>query len=73
MTQKEKAIEIYEKINDFIYTSNAHFADEDAVKNIALFAVDQIISACEYNHVETWNSEWWTKVKEEIEKYDSSL
>jgi hypothetical protein len=38
------------------------------MKFLALVTVDEIISACEYNNVEGWNTDWWNKVKLEIEK-----
>lgn len=35
-------------------------------KEIAYYIVDEIISACKYNNVETYNTDWWLKVKDEI-------
>lgn len=37
-------------------------------KACALLCVDEIISACEFNNVETYNTDWWNKVKAELEK-----
>ena len=43
MTPKEKAKQLYEKAENFIYTSNAHFAEDDCEKNCALMVVDELI------------------------------
>lgn len=40
----------------------------DQAKHCALICVDEIISACEFNFVESYNTVWWNKVKEEIKK-----
>lgn len=66
MTPKEKAEDLLNRFwNEAI---------PDAVENnknvgikCALICVDEIISACEYNHVEPWNTDWWNKVKQELE------
>lgn len=64
MTAKEKAKELIIKFRyQEKYTLNIEVA-----KQCALICVDEIISACEYNLVETHNSVWWNKVKEEINK-----
>jgi len=40
-----------------------------SAKQCASIAVDEIINACEYNHVESWNTDWWEEVKKEITNY----
>ena len=49
MTPKEKAKELYVKAEDYIYTSNAHFADDDCEKNCAIMVVDEIIKTKSLN------------------------
>lgn len=68
MTPREKAIEILDKIQykRIEYITIKMNTDHDA-KFIANNLIDEIISACEYNNVETWNTDWWNKVRNEIE------
>lgn len=62
--QKEKAKELISKFTFLSFPeSNSKFYNP---KQSALIAVDEIISACEYNQVEKYNTDWWNKVKEEI-------
>lgn len=35
-------------------------------KKCSIEAVNQIISACEYNNVESYNTEWWDEVITEL-------
>jgi len=58
---KEKAKEIYDLMKGS-RVKNSHR------KKCALIAVDEIINACEYNRVESYNTDWWNKVKIEINK-----
>lgn len=37
-------------------------------KSCSIIAVNEIIKACEYNNVESWNTDWWEEVKEELKK-----
>lgn len=60
MTPKEKAKELYDKFD--VYPLKIVWK-----KDCALICVDEIISACEHNYVESLNTDWWNKVKEEIE------
>ena len=53
---KEKAEELY-----WMFDANSTYA---------INCVDEIIKACEYNQVESYNSEWWEGVKLEIENYE---
>lgn len=65
MTPKEKAIELYEKMFYIIHVNeNQNYGD--SADKAALVVVDEIISACEYNNVESYNSDWWEGVKNEI-------
>jgi hypothetical protein len=78
MTAKEKARELVEKYYgkvaicmNCVDVGNSKELDESALndaKQCALICVDEIISACEYNHVESYNTDWWNEVKKEIEK-----
>lgn len=42
---------------------------DSQVKQCTLICVEEIISACEYNFVESYNTDWWNKVIEEIQKH----
>ena len=65
MTSKEKAEELVLKYlridNNTSECFNKHIA-----KQCALIAVDEVIDACEKNMVESYNTDWWNKVKQEI-------
>jgi hypothetical protein len=61
MTPEEKAKDLFEKFEDEIF-----ILDDVSPKTMALICVDEIISACEYNNVESYNTDWWKKVKQEI-------
>lgn len=67
MTPKEKAKELIKK---FIPATLTDFSDDnfEQTKECAVICIDEIISACEYNFVESYNTHWWNKVKQEIEK-----
>jgi len=68
MTTKEKAIELYELFY-YITPQTVSTAKQDKLaKDCAVKCVDEIISACEYNNVESYNSDWWKKVKYEIKE-----
>lgn len=62
MIPKEKAKELYEKAYDFIYTSNAHFAEDDAAKNCAMMVVDEILMIVSID----FNEDYWENVKTEL-------
>lgn len=71
MEAKEKAIELVKKFlsiedTQARYGGNLMFSEE--AKQCAIISVDEIIEACEYNKVESYNTDWWLKVKEEILK-----
>jgi len=75
MSPKEKAIDLIHKFGDLDVliesesgTIHSDLQYLDVAKACALIAVDEIISACEYNHVETFNTDWWNEVKKEIEE-----
>lgn len=69
LTPKEKAKELYNKFySEFLQFDkdcNLSGRKKYAIKS-SLLCVDEIIDACEYNHVETFNTDWWNKVKDEI-------
>jgi hypothetical protein len=61
MTPKEKAIEIYTKMYNEIYTS---YVTDFVAKQCAIIAVDQILEIIYSNY--DW--EYWLEVKKDIEK-----
>lgn len=68
MTTKEKAVELVEYFEDYVHNSpHGHHAQN--TKACATKCVNEIITACEYNNVESWNSDWWIEVKLEIVLY----
>ena len=67
MTPKEKAKELYVKAEDYIYTFNAHFADDDCEKNCAIMVVDEIIKTKSLNRQAF---RYWLDVKKEINLID---
>ena len=73
MTPKEKAIELINKFDvkyqyELITGSFPVSMHDSVIKQCALIAVDEIINACKYNLVESYNTDWWNEVKTEIEK-----
>jgi hypothetical protein len=79
MTPKEKAKELVEKYlrieDDTTFYWEAYndtrYLDDEVLphaKKCALIVVDEIISACKYNNIELYSTDWWKKVKQEIEK-----
>jgi hypothetical protein len=72
MTQEEelKAKELFDKFKEYAYVEwhggGDEMTNDMAAKECAIIAVDEIISACEYNHVESWNTDWWNGVKTAI-------
>jgi len=68
MKDKEETMEPKEKAEELMETFGINGISRQYTETNALRCVDEIISACEYNHVESWNTDWWKKVKGEIEK-----
>jgi len=66
MTPKEKAKELISKFT-FLKTPESDNKFYNPIQ-CALICVDEIINACEYNRVESYNTDWWEKVKIEINK-----
>lgn len=64
ITPSEKALIIFESFN---YLAETRITKNDQVA-FSIYMVDGIINACEYNQVESYNTDWWTKVKIEIRK-----
>ena len=62
MTPKEKAKELHEKADDFIHTSNAHFAEDYAAKNCAMMVVDEMLMIVSID----FNEDYWEQVKKEL-------
>jgi len=78
MTPKEKAKELVDGFKKYTESDwlNSDLLEQKTISNTILFnakkcaliAVDEIINACEYNRVESYNTDWWEKVKIEINK-----
>jgi len=68
MTPREKAEQMVDSF--WAVAFNPYFSSEmirhESI-NICRNCIDEIIEACEYNHVESYNTDWWNKVKEELE------
>jgi hypothetical protein len=71
MGEKEKAKQLFDKFWDYnrdnelesvVNTPHWHCV------NLAIICVEEIILACEYNDVETHNTDWWKRVIIELEK-----
>ena len=66
MEETEKAKEIFGR---FYYGDDKiKFSQREVAKHCAVIVVEEIIKACEYNHVESWNTDWWNRVRDEIKK-----
>lgn len=73
MTPAEKAKELFEKFKIAVTGADQYGDVEDhrineATRDAVLLAIVEVISACEFNHVEHWNTDWWEKVKEMVTK-----
>jgi len=69
MTPKEKANHLFKKyLNEAPANKTIDFHSDIMAIRCALIAVDEIINTCEYNRVESYNTDWWEKVKIEINK-----
>jgi len=68
---EEKAKDLIEKIGDFIYTSNAHNADEEADKNIALLCVNEVLEILydEGYDEDDYKIIKWLEVKRKLETF----
>lgn len=69
--KKLKALEMCKKYSCWSYAE--WYDDRNNIidrivqlKEIVCDVIDDIISACEFNCVESWNTNWWNKVKEEV-------
>ena len=56
----------YEKAVLFICNFKVRGMLYEQAKECALIAIDEVIDACEINMVESYNTDWWNKVKKEI-------
>lgn len=73
-TPEEEFSRIYDIVSDFIHTSEAHFSDRDAEKNIALFFVrDKIKTIRSFQHLvdNSEEVEYWEEVEAQINKFRS--
>ena len=70
MTPKEKAIELFNKMDMIIYTDQDNWKSQCI--RCALVAVDEIIEAIDFDWMEVQNLDsehrFWEKVRQEIEK-----
>jgi len=70
MTPKEKAIELFNKMDMIIYTDQDNWKSQCI--RCALVAVDEIIEAIDFDWMEVQNLDsehrYWLQVKQEIEK-----
>jgi len=70
MTPKEKAIELFNKMDMIIYTDQDNWKSQCI--RCAIVAVDEIIKAIDFDWMEIQNLEsehrYWEQVKNEIEK-----
>lgn len=65
MTPKDKAFELVTKYSRILPMNQTTLLDR---KNCALVAVDTIINSVDDEHVSDIFNDYWTKVKNEIEK-----
>jgi len=63
--EKQKAVELLDKYSLLVPIEFGGM-DKELAKKCAKIVVDEIIKACEYNNVESYNTDWWNKVKQEI-------
>lgn len=61
MTPKEKALELFNKFDNFDFHDLSDH--KHSAKQGALIVVNEVISACKFNYVERYNTDWWEKVK----------
>ena len=64
MTPKEKAIELFDKYDSFLYKEYNNLE----AKKCALIAVDEILNNDGFTKFDYYLTEYWQEVKSEIEK-----
>lgn len=64
--QEQKAIEIYEMFYFAPDEDGFHSQNKYRAKVQAALCCNEIIKACEYNNVESYNSDWWRIVMQHI-------
>lgn len=68
---KEEAYRLYLKFFNYNRDNELESCVNDPgwhAVNQAVMCVEEIITACDYNQVESWNRDWWNKVIEELKK-----
>jgi hypothetical protein len=72
MTPKEKATEL---LWEYLPILNGWTSNEktELAKKCAFVSIQAVIDACEYNNVETYNTDWWLKVREELKNLRKQL
>lgn len=68
MIPEGKAKEILDKFHNILAGIDTHEDMNEEIKQCSITVVDEVIAACEYNHCDVWNTEWWKKVKNTIDK-----
>ena len=58
-----KARELYEKYKNIAASFGSIQDWHKNTKKCCNIAIDEVISACEFNSVESWNTDWWNKVR----------
>lgn len=70
MKHTEAEVKAKELIDKFTFAGIYFIDGNQGAKNNALIcsqlAIDEIIKACEYNLVESYNTNWWNEVKQAI-------
>ena len=64
--QEQKAEEIYEMFYFATDEDGFHSQNKYRAKSQAILCCNEIIKACEYNNVESYNSDWWKSVMQFI-------
>jgi hypothetical protein len=67
--EREKAVQLLKEFHTILNFKDSNYSFDDTIKakNCIKFTIDEIILACEYNDCDSWNTNWWNKVKSEID------
>lgn len=68
--EQQKAQELVNKFLKYIVDNELDSVINDKrwhAANLAKECIEEIIAACEYNAVESYNTEWWKRVIKEID------
>jgi hypothetical protein len=72
--EAQKAQELCLKFRDLVAAADQYgdvkdYVINEATQEIVNAAIDEIIAACEYNHADMWNADWWNRVRKEVENF----